>query len=33
MGRSAEELLDSADRAMYHVKETGKNNVCLAPRV
>jgi diguanylate cyclase (GGDEF)-like protein len=30
--RSSEELLDAADRAMYHVKETGKNNICLAPR-
>jgi diguanylate cyclase (GGDEF)-like protein len=32
MARSSEELLDVADRAMYHVKDTGKNNVCLAPR-
>ncbi len=32
MARSSDELLDAADRAMYHVKDTGKNNVCLAPR-
>jgi diguanylate cyclase (GGDEF)-like protein len=32
MARSSEELLDVADRAMYHVKQTGKNNICLAPR-
>lgn len=32
MARSSEELLDAADRAMYHVKDNGKNNVCLAPR-
>ena len=32
MARSSDELLDAADRAMYHVKETGKNNVCLASR-
>jgi len=26
-----EELLQAADAAMYHVKGSGKNNVCLAP--
>jgi diguanylate cyclase (GGDEF)-like protein len=31
--RSSEELLDAADRAMYHVKQTGKNNICLASRL
>ena len=30
--RTSEELLDAADRAMYHVKQAGKNNVCLASR-
>jgi two-component system, cell cycle response regulator len=30
--RSSDDLLDAADRAMYHVKETGKNNIGLAPR-
>jgi diguanylate cyclase (GGDEF)-like protein len=30
---SSEELIDAADRAMYHVKETGKNNVSLAPHL
>lgn len=33
MARSSEELLDAADRAMYHVKQTGKNNICLASRL
>jgi diguanylate cyclase (GGDEF)-like protein len=32
MARSSDELLDTADRAMYHVKVTGKNNICLAQR-
>jgi diguanylate cyclase (GGDEF)-like protein len=32
MAHSSDELLDASDRAMYHVKDTGKNNVCLAPR-
>lgn len=32
MAQSSDELIDTADRAMYHVKETGKNNICLAPR-
>lgn len=30
MATGSDELLDAADRAMYHVKETGKNNLCLA---
>jgi diguanylate cyclase (GGDEF)-like protein len=30
MSRSSDELIDAADRAMYHVKATGKNNVSLA---
>lgn len=33
MAQSSEELLDAADRAMYHVKQTGKNNICLASRL
>ncbi|MDO8836310.1 MAG: GGDEF domain-containing protein [Vicinamibacterales bacterium] len=32
VAQSSEALLDAADRAMYHVKEHGKNNVFLAPR-
>jgi diguanylate cyclase (GGDEF)-like protein len=32
VAQSSETLLDAADRAMYHVKETGKNNVFLASR-
>lgn len=32
VAKSSEELLDAADRAMYHVKETGKNNIFLASR-
>jgi diguanylate cyclase (GGDEF)-like protein len=27
---SAEELMQAADKAMYHVKETGKNGICAA---
>jgi diguanylate cyclase (GGDEF)-like protein len=30
MAQSSDELVNAADRAMYHVKETGKNNVSLA---
>lgn len=28
-GRTAEELLRNADAAMYHVKESGRNSICL----
>ena len=33
MAKSSEELLDASDRAMYHVKQHGKNNICLASRL
>jgi diguanylate cyclase (GGDEF)-like protein len=32
IAQSSDELVDAADRAMYHVKESGKNNVSLASR-